>query len=79
VEVLDRFDLVRAINPFRRCMRCNEILRPISKEEIRDRLLPQTGQHFDEFYNCPKCGRIYWKGSHYSRMRRFIDSLLVSN
>lgn len=78
-ELLQSFDLVRAINPFRRCMHCNEILRPVSKETISDRLLPQTRQHFDEFYNCPQCGRIYWKGSHYSRMRRFIDSLLASN
>jgi len=79
VELLERFDLARAINPFRRCMHCNEILLPISKEEISDRLLPQTRQHFDEFYSCPQCGRIYWKGSHYSRMRRFIDSLIASN
>jgi len=79
VELLERFDLARAIKPFRRCMHCNEILRPVSKDTISDRLLPQTRQHFDEFYNCPQCGRIYWKGSHYSRMRRFIDSLIASN
>jgi uncharacterized protein with PIN domain len=74
-ELLQRFDLARAITPFRRCMHCNAVLRPIPKETISDRLLPQTRQHFNEFYNCPQCGRIYWKGSHYRRMRRFIDSV----
>jgi uncharacterized protein with PIN domain len=78
-EVLQRLDLARAITPFRRCMHCNAVLRPISKEAISDRLLPRTRQHFNEFYNCSHCGRIYWKGSHYRRMRRFIDSVTASN
>jgi uncharacterized protein len=79
VELMQRFDLARAVKPFLRCMRCNEVLRPIPKETISDRLLPHTRQHFNEFYNCPQCGRIYWKGSHYQRMRRFIDSVIASN
>jgi uncharacterized protein with PIN domain len=78
-ELLQRFDLVRTIAPFRRCMHCNAVLRPIPKETISDRLLPQTRQHFNEFYNCPQCGRIYWKGSHYRRMRRLIESVTGSN
>ena len=79
VELIQRFGLARAITPFRRCMHCNAVLRPIPKETISDRLLPQTREHFDEFYNCPQCGRIYWKGSHYRRMRHFIDSVTASN
>lgn len=74
-ELLQRFDLAQAITPFRRCMHCNALLRPIPKEKISDRLLPQTRQHFNEFYNCPQCDRIYWKGSHYRRMRQLIDSV----
>jgi uncharacterized protein with PIN domain len=76
-ELLQRFDLVQAIAPFRRCMRCNVVLRSVPKETISDRLLPQTRQNFNEFYDCPQCGRIYWKGSHYRRMRRFIDSVIA--
>ena len=78
-ELLQRFDLARAITPFRRCMHCNAVLRPVPKETISDRLLPQTRQHFNEFYNCPQCDRIYWKGSHYRRMRQFIDSVTAHN
>ncbi len=79
VELMQRFDLAPAIEPFRRCMHCNDVLRPVSKETISDRLLPLTRQHFDEFYNCSQCGRIYWKGSHYQRMRRFIDSVIAAD
>lgn len=72
VEVLRRFDLFRAIAPFRRCLRCNGLLEPVPKEGVIDRLEPKTRQYYDEFSTCQGCGRIYWKGSHYQRMLSFI-------
>src|SRR5262249_23065702 len=75
VEVLRRFDLARAIAPFRRCMRCNGVLEPGAKNEVLDRLLPKTRQYYDEFSQCPGCGNLYWKGSHYERMLRFVDAV----
>jgi uncharacterized protein with PIN domain len=75
-EVLRRFDLFDSIATFRRCMRCNGLLEPVSKEAIRDRLLPKTAQYYDKFMICPDCGRIYWQGSHYEHMQRFIEGIL---
>jgi len=74
-EVVRHFDLIRSVFPFRRCMHCNSLLQETDKEAIRDRLLPQTREHFDEFFSCPECHRIYWKGSHYRRMTRLIESV----
>ncbi|HXX17828.1 MAG TPA: Mut7-C RNAse domain-containing protein [Candidatus Acidoferrum sp.] len=74
-EVVRHFDLIRSVFPFRRCMHCNSLLQKADKEAIRDRLLPQTREHFDEFFSCPECHRIYWKGSHYRRMTRLIESV----
>ncbi|HXY13246.1 MAG TPA: Mut7-C RNAse domain-containing protein [Terriglobales bacterium] len=76
-EVLQRFDLSRAVTPFQRCVRCNELLVPTHKELISDRLQPETKQHYEEFTRCPACNRIYWKGSHYRRMKRFLESVIV--
>ncbi len=75
-EVMHRFDLRRAIRPFTRCMACNGLLESISKEQARN-LVPagQTIEQYDEFHRCQKCGRVYWKGSHYARMRRWIEEL----
>jgi len=75
-EVLRRFDLSAAVAPFSRCVHCNSLLRPTHKELISDRLPPKTGQYYEEFHVCPGCERIYWKGSHYRRMQRFMDGLL---
>ena len=74
-EVLRRFDLFGALTPFRRCLRCNGLLAPVGKEEIAAQLPPKTRHYYDEFHSCEGCGRIYWPGSHYRRMERFIARL----
>jgi hypothetical protein len=76
-EVLQRFDLSGAIVPFSRCVHCNSLLRPTRKDLIRDRLPPKTEQYYEDFHVCPGCERIYWKGSHYRRMLRFMEGLLA--
>jgi len=76
-EVLQRFDLSTTIAPFQRCVHCNKLLQPTRKELISDRLQPETKQYFEEFSICPACNRIYWKGSHYRRMQRFIESVIM--
>jgi hypothetical protein len=78
MEVVRRFALASLIVPFRRCVHCNGVLRTTSKSSVLHRLLPETQQHFDEFYVCASCNQIYWKGSHYRRMCHFID-LIRSN
>jgi uncharacterized protein with PIN domain len=74
-EVLIRYNLFSAIDPFRRCMRCNGLLQPVNKAEIFHKLLPLTKLYYDEFHLCPDCGQIYWKGSHVQRMLHTIESL----
>lgn len=76
VEVIRRFDLGEAIAPFERCLRCNHLLQCIPKETIRHRLQPDTVRFYDEFHICQGCDQIYWKGSHYQRMIRFLERVL---
>ena len=76
-EVVRRYRLAGAIRPFQRCMGCNEPLVPINKEVILDRLEPLTRRYFDEFHLCPACDKVYWKGSHYERMRLLIEEVRI--
>jgi uncharacterized protein with PIN domain len=78
VEVVKRFDLSRLIAPFRRCLHCNSLLRPVAKAVINDRLLPDTKQRYHQFHLCPDCDRVYWKGSHYQHMTRLIERIIDS-
>ena len=77
-EVVSRFDLARLLRPFTRCMACNEGLRPVSKVEVRERVPPTIAARHEEFRECPACRRVYWEGTHYQRMRRWIEELALA-
>jgi hypothetical protein len=74
-EVLSRFDLVDALDPFRRCSRCNGVVKPVSLSAVADRLPPRVAETYDAFFQCTRCGQLYWKGTHYQRLLSWIDSL----
>jgi uncharacterized protein with PIN domain len=75
-EVFRRFDLKNHLKPFSRCLECNSLLKEVPKEEIIHRLFPKTREYYFSFKKCPDCEKIYWEGSHYERMRKFIDSVI---
>jgi uncharacterized protein with PIN domain len=57
---------------FTRCMECNALLEKRTKEEVKDRVPPYVFKTQKEYMECPTCGRIYWKGTHWQAM---IDKL----
>ena len=73
--VLHRFDLFDDIQETPRCLRCNGLLQPITKEKILDRLEPKTRLYYDEFHICTDCEQIYWQGSHYPKLREFVAAI----
>ncbi|HID97570.1 MAG TPA: hypothetical protein EYP57_05205 [Thermodesulfobacteriaceae bacterium] len=75
-EVCARFDLKGRARPFSLCLRCNRLVVAVDKKDIEARLEPDTRKRFHRFFMCTKCGRIYWAGSHYERMKRFIERYL---
>lgn len=76
LEVLERLDLQSQVRPFRRCLDCNGAVAPVEKSEVIDRLEPLTRKHYDDFYRCRGCGKIYWQGSHYGHMTKRLQRLL---
>ncbi len=74
-EVILKLDLFSYMDPFSRCSLCNGKLEVVNKKEIEDQLPARTRQYFTEFYRCRECGQIYWKGSHFQKMMRFITEL----
>jgi uncharacterized protein with PIN domain/molybdopterin converting factor small subunit len=74
-EISRRFALRSQFVPFSRCMDCNGLLCPVSKEEVADLLPPHTRETKNDFSRCNKCGKIFWRGSHYERMLGWIEDL----
>jgi uncharacterized protein with PIN domain len=70
MEVVARYSLAEWMYPFKRCIRCNQILVNVDKEIILDQLQPLTQKYFIKFKICPDCQQIYWKGSHFNKMHQ---------
>jgi len=75
-EVIERFGLLDRIEPFKRCMVCNGILHHADKDEIFHMLEPLTKKYYNKFKRCSDCSNIYWRGSHYYKMRQHLDGIL---
>jgi len=78
-NVITKFDLHDELQPFSRCIICNDTLVAIDKKSVKDKVPYFTYKHFNEFAMCPNCQRVYWKGSHYKNMLREIKEILISN
>lgn len=76
IDVVRRFQLQGLFRPFTRCLRCNQTLMSINREEVLAVLPPRVRDSQTEFHRCPACKRVYWAGTHQDRMRDFIDRLL---
>lgn len=74
-EVLKHFDLYAQVNSFRRCADCNGKIGTVEKGEIIDQLEPKTILYYNQFYRCEYCKKIYWKGSHYERIKKYFKDL----
>jgi len=74
-EVLKRFDLFDHQSELARCLQCNGIIRSVSKQAIAVQLLPLTKKHYDDFFQCDSCNKIYWEGSHHTKIQGLIERI----
>ena len=75
-EVMDRFDLYDRIEPFKRCSECNGMIEEVSRESVFGQLQPGTRKYFNKFFRCTGCEKIYWQGSHYTKLNDLISEIL---
>ncbi len=62
-------------NALSRCTLCNAPIMKTSKEQAKGKVPPHAYETHDNFWICPKCKRIYWMGTHWDNMKRFIEKL----
>ncbi len=77
-EVFVRLDLAGSARPFSLCLSCNLPLLPIGKEQVEARLPPTVRRCYDRFSSCEGCGRVYWEGSHWRRLRAVVDEMVAT-
>ena len=72
-ELIIALQLEKQFRPFTRCSLCNNPLQPVAVEKIRHRLKEQTRLYYSEFFQCLSCHQVYWKGSHYDKLRTWLN------
>jgi uncharacterized protein len=71
--VIEKFSLkIDRQKMFGICLKCNEKLNPVEKEEVRDLVPPFVFANCDKYNQCPRCGKIYWMGTHQRNALMFI-------
>jgi uncharacterized protein len=60
---------------FSLCTVCNDGLVDIEKEKIKDRVPEYVFKTQEHFIICPKCKRIYWKGTHWGNVINTLEEI----
>ena len=76
-QVLDRFG--KPDLPLSRCSLCNTVLVKRDKKELAGLVPEFPYKTCNEFYSCPACRKLYWRGTHPEKMRAFIESALSAS
>ncbi len=72
-EVIQTLGLVLAdFRPFSRCIRCNQPIKTVGKDEVVVSVPEYIWEIHDVFKSCGACGRVYWSGSHVERSCKMI-------
>ncbi|HID29288.1 MAG TPA: twitching motility protein PilT [Desulfobacterales bacterium] len=75
-RIIEFLDIRDNVKPFSRCLCCNSLLEPVPKEEIFERIPSKTRAFCSEYARCESCDKIYWKGTHFIRMKKVIETFL---
>jgi uncharacterized protein with PIN domain len=76
-EVQRKLNLdIKTDKMFTRCTVCNEILREVRKEELKEDVPEYVYVYQDSFMRCPGCGKIYWQGSHWGNIKETIAKVV---
>lgn len=74
-QLIDSFDLDWRFNPFSLCLECNQPLVERKKAELKELVPPYVFKTQEQFRQCPKCQRIYWRGTHWRAMTKRLEGL----
>ncbi len=73
-ELAKRFNIKLDIDmTTSRCPKCNAKVKPVPKDKVKDKVEKSTFNYYNDFWECPKCGQVYWQGAHWIRIRKTLE------
>ena len=74
-ELAKRFNIKLDIDmTTSRCPKCNARVKPVPKDNVRDKVEKSTFTYYSDFWECSKCGQIYWQGAHWTRIKKTLEA-----
>jgi len=78
LEVIEHYNLkIKPHNVFTLCLICNQKLKEIPAELVKDKVPDYVAHTQKAFSICPHCKRIFWKGTHYDSMWQIIEKTIT--
>ena len=74
-QVVEAYRIDPFERAFCRCIECNSLLQPISKDSVREKVPPYVFSTQESFSLCPECRRIYWPATHQQKMLGELKNL----
>lgn len=69
------FPLDFSLTAFSRCQPCNTPLEgPLPLDAVVDKVPELVREWRADFFRCPRCGRVYWEGTHTARVREVLKN-----
>lgn len=75
-EIVTHYQLTDAFKPFSRCVKCNGLINAIERAEAKPFVPHQIFESQDSFRKCGDCERVYWKGSHYEKIKAILETAM---
>jgi len=74
-QVIIEYKLDTKNATFTRCTLCNELIQPISKNSVENKIPRFVYDSVQIFFYCDKCDKIYWPGSHIKNVNQILAEL----
>ncbi len=58
-----------------RCSICNTPLIKVNKEEVKDNVPRPVYEKYHDFWICPRCSKVYWRGSHWIKIEEILSQV----
>ncbi len=75
LQVMRELRLDRRETEFTRCLECNRPLAPRTRDDVRGLVPPYVFRTQSQYTQCPSCGRVYWHGTHWQRMKQALEEI----
>jgi uncharacterized protein with PIN domain len=56
-----------------RCPCCGEPVQEVSKESLVNKIPSRSLKHYEIFWSCKACGKVFWRGSHWKNILETIE------